>query len=91
MPAIDLSNYTIDSATDVSVATFRNQVEHLEQVVNCDWHSCVGPSEKARCVDIAKRVGAELVGMTCKRATIADWDRRERAIERSCKLILGFK
>jgi len=47
----------------------------------------VGAFEQANCIEVAKRVGAELIEMVCKRATVADMDRRERAIDRSTQLI----
>lgn len=85
---IDLSIYTTgESATTVSVGDFRKAIEHLERVCNVDYHSARQGAERAQWREIARRVGVELIGLTCKRATVADWDRRERALERSTKLL----
>lgn len=84
--AINLTEYTIDNATDVSVSEFRDAIDHLEAVLR-DRSACVCASELERWSRIAKRIGTELIGTSCKRATVADWMRRERAIDRSTQLI----
>ena len=71
----------------VRIAEFRNQIARLEDIVNRDWHACVTAREQAHCIETAKRAGSELIHMSCKRATVADMDRRERAIDRSTALI----
>lgn len=88
--AINTSTFTLDSdAAVVTVATFRNQIEHLERKVRSDYGACVSDHERARWVIEAQIVGADLIAMTCSRATVADWERRERAIERSTKLVIS--
>lgn len=87
---IDLSNFTTlpaSETTTVPVAEFRQVIEHLERLISCDYHSARGEQELLRWKDRARNVGAELIGLTCKRATLEDWQRRERAIDRSAALI----
>lgn len=80
--------YTVPAdARSVPVAELRRHIEHLERIVHVDWHSSIGHPEQAACSDRARRVGGELIGMICNRATPDDMARRERAIERSTKLI----
>jgi hypothetical protein len=81
---INLNEYTLSAnAETVSVSEFRDRVAHLERLHNCDRHSCVGISEKKTHVERVKRVASELIGTTCKRAKAADWDRRERIIDKT--------
>jgi hypothetical protein len=85
---IDLRNFTIaDQAETVPVAEFRNRIEHLHALVSCDYHSAVGENERARWCDSARLIGAELIATTCKRATLRDWEARERAIDRSAVML----
>lgn len=87
---IDLSNYTFSTKTPrtVPVAEFRDQIDHLFDVVNRDYHACGRRADELeRWARTARAVGAELCAMTCQRATQRDWDRRERAIERSATLL----
>jgi hypothetical protein len=85
--AMDLNEYTIGAdAKAVTVGEFRSLIAHLEQVTS-DYHSCVGDVERGRWNDRVRLVGCELIYATCKRATAADWTRRESAIERSTKLL----
>lgn len=89
---MDMMLYTMptaDQAVTVKVAEFRGAIEHLERLVRCDWHACVNNAERARCIDSMKRVGAELICMVCKRATVDDMNRRERVIDRSAAIIVG--
>jgi hypothetical protein len=91
---MDYSTYTMPRYGEeklVRIGEFRNQIAALEDVVSRDWHSCVNDSERANCVEVAKRVGSELLHMVCKRATVADMDRRESAIDRSTSLIGKFE
>ena len=74
----------------MKVAEYRNIISHLERVVNCDFHSCVGDEEKARWVEIAKRVGTELINAQCPRAKADDRERAERIIDRSATRILSI-
>jgi hypothetical protein len=67
----------------VNVAEFRQQIEHLERLVNCDWHACANDAERADWAFRARKVGSELIHMACKRATVADMDRRERVLDKS--------
>lgn len=83
----DMSAYTLaGELTTVGVAEFRNRVDHLMQLVKVDYHACVNDKERADWVARARKVGGELIATTCKRATQTDWDRRERALDRSAKL-----
>lgn len=87
---MDMMLYTMPAAGEavtVKVAEFRRAIEHLERLVRCDWHACVGADERERCIATMKRVGAELILMVCKRATVDDMNRRERAIDRSASII----
>jgi len=69
----------------MKVSEFRAMTEHLERVVNVDRHACVGPAEKAKWVDVARRIGDELVKAHCARATAVaanlgwapDWHRAQ--------------
>lgn len=79
-----ISEYTIsETASPVTVAAFRDAIEHLERIVHVERHACVGADEKANWAKIARRIGSELINTTCKRATAADWTRREQAIDAS--------
>lgn len=92
--ALDMMLYTMppaDQAVTVKVAEFRGAIEHLERLVRSDWHACVNADERARCIASMKRVGAELICMVCKRATVEDMNRRERAIDRSASLVNNQK
>lgn len=81
---INMDEFTVAAdAETVTVAEFRNRIEHLETIIHTDRHSVVGGKELARWVDRARNVGSELIGTTCKRATAADWLRRERILDRS--------
>lgn len=71
----------------VKVADFRDEIDHLFRVCNVDFHACVDATEKARWAEIARKVASSLSAMSCKRATVQDWDRREAALERSATLI----
>jgi hypothetical protein len=71
----------------VNVSEFRNRIEHLERRIHCDYHSARDGAEKRNWRAVTERVGAELIATVCKRATQDDWDRRERAIDRSTDLI----
>lgn len=87
---IDMSVYTFPLEgvpATANVADFRQAIAHLEDLVNRDYHACVSVSERAKCLELMKRFGGELIGLTCKRATLEDWNRRESAIERSTKLL----
>lgn len=87
-----MSHYTQSSpAVVVKVAVFRAQINHLEDLVRCDWHACVSDRERGDCLAAMQRVGCELIAMTCKRATEADMTRRERAIEGSTTLITAHR
>jgi hypothetical protein len=88
--ATDLSLYTFPldgSPVAVTVAEFRNAIEHLERKINVDYHACQGKAEQADWAWSTRRVGATLIGMTCKRATKDDWMRRERIIDKSAHLL----
>ena len=65
----------------MKVSEFRAMTEHLERVVNVDRHACVGPAEKAKWVDVARRIGDELVKAHCARATASDLSARKAAVE----------
>lgn len=71
----------------VPVREFRARISHLERLVNVDRHACRGAVELARWRRAAQRIGSELIATTCARATREDWERRERAIERSASLL----
>lgn len=72
----------------VPVAVLRARTEHLERLVHADRHSCVTPEEVARWVVRARGVAAELQGNVSRRATAADWQRRESALDASASAIL---
>lgn len=80
-------NNNSNPAVTVKVSEFRRVIEHLETKINRDYHSCVGSSERANWAAETSRVIAELTGMVCKRATADDMARRERALDRSAKLL----
>lgn len=85
---IDMTPYTQGNCLiTVPVAEFRNQVGMLEDQVNLHYHSCVGASERAHWAEMTQRVGRKLLNLHSKRATKQDWDRREKALERSTVLI----
>jgi len=87
--AIDMSIYT--TATPVAavpVAEFRNRIQHLERLVHADYGACVNAAERANWAASARRIGSELIHTTCRRATVEDWNRRERAIDRSTSLLM---
>ena len=89
--SMDHYTFPLDGVTRVvPVAEFRQAIEHLERKVRCDYGACVNNDERARWAVCTRIVGAELIGMTCKRATQEDWDRRERAIDRSADLLSRF-
>jgi len=81
----------VGSENVVKIADFRDEIDHLFRVCNVDFHACVGVEEKARWVEIARKVAINLSGMTCKRATVQDWDRREAALDRSASLIISVR
>ena len=72
---------------NVKVSEFREQIRHLERVINYDAKMCVGEKEIANCVRIAKRVGADLIDMECKTAKPEDLLRKEVALDRSFNFI----
>lgn len=80
----------MEATKTVKVAEYREAVEHLERVVNVDFHACVNAAERVRWAAIAQRVGAELLGMSSPRATAADRDRAERVIDRSASRIAAI-
>lgn len=86
---IDMSGYTIsETAEVVNVAEFRNRIEYLERLMSVDYHACADQVERTRWVRSAQRFARELTETTCKRATDADWRRRERALDRSATMII---
>ena len=86
MIAMDI--YTVSpNAKPVKVADFRNAIDHLERLVHVDFVACVGQREREQWVERARRTGRDLISITCKRAKADDWDRRERAIDTSTKMI----
>jgi hypothetical protein len=91
---MDYGNYTMPrygSEKLVRIGEFRSQIAALEDVVSRDWHACVSDSERTRCIEVARRVGLELIDMVCKRATVEDMNRRENAIDRSTTMIGKFE
>jgi hypothetical protein len=83
-----MSNITISETPEtVNVAEFRNRIQHLEQLVHRDRHSCANSAEVERWVRSVQRIGGELIATTCKRATADDWTRRERVIDASTKFL----
>lgn len=70
----------------VPVREFRARISHLERLVAVDRSACKGADELARWRRTAQRIGSELIATTCALATREDWERRERAIERSTRL-----
>lgn len=70
----------------VTVSEFRDAIDHVFKICT-DFSSCIGDKEKAHWVEIACRFGSELKQTICNRATERDWDRRERALDRSAGLI----
>lgn len=90
--AIDMSIYTTATPVEtVNVAEFRNRIEHLERLVNADFGACVNAAERANWAASARRIGSELIHTTCIRATVADWNRRERIIDRSTTLLMKLE
>ncbi len=80
----DTSHATISPDPEtVNVTEFRSRIDHLNRIVRFDYHSSVGAREIAIWVQRAQRIGADLIATTCTRATQADWDKREAAIEAS--------
>lgn len=79
--------YTIaDNAETVSVSEFRFAIFCVENKIH-DLSACVGKRERSRWLSEARATGARLIATTCKRAKREDWERRERAIDRSAALI----
>lgn len=78
-----------DEAVFVKVAKFRDAIDHLEQKI-VDYHSCVKDTERKRCALETDFVALDLFPMVCRRASIEDMLRRERALERAAKLIAEF-
>lgn len=64
----------------LSAYDFRNLCDHLLQVANVDFHSCVGDEERARNRRAAVRLAEELMGATPKRASKALEDLRRLAL-----------
>lgn len=87
--AVDMSAYTVTTDAElVNVAEFRHRILQLEELVSRDYHACANASERARWAETARRVGSKLISTVCSRAKAGDWDRRERAIDRSTTLLL---
>lgn len=72
----------------VKVSDFRDRIAGLERLCQYDHGACVGARELELWLLRARRVGAEVSAMVCKRANAADMARRERAIDRSAALIV---
>jgi len=75
------------TASVVPVAKFRDAVEHVERLLTVDRHACVTAGEVAQWRDRLRAAGADLIATTCKRALMSDWERRERAIDRSASVL----
>ena len=75
------------NAQPVPVAEFRNRISTLERMIRVDLAACVGAGERSRWAVTAAAVAVDLIRTDCKRATGADWTRRERAIDRACALV----
>lgn len=73
----------------VPVREFRNRISLLERLVNVDRHACKGAHEVERWRLTVQRIGSELIATACKRATAQDWQRRERIIDRSARMLNG--
>ncbi len=67
--------------TFLNVADFRDEIDHLFRVVNCDYHSCVGLNEYKYFHEILKRVFDQVALVACKRAKPRDTSRFEGAIQ----------
>ena len=79
---IDFSEITLGADPEtVTVAEFRNRARHLTGMVRADYHACVGDREIANWGERTRRIAAELINTTCKRAKLADWNYRETAID----------
>lgn len=72
----------------VKVSDLRDQISHLERVINYDSKMCVGAKEIQSCVRIAKSVGSELINMECSRATERDILRKESILDKSTSFIV---
>lgn len=62
----------------VNVAEFRQQIDRLFQLINRDYHACVGLSEVKNWHAIATRVLAEVKSLGCKRAN--EYDKAQHAL-----------
>ncbi len=72
---------------NVKVAEYREQIRHLERVINYDSKMCVGEKEIASCVRIAKSVGSALIDMECRTAKDEDDLRKECILDKSFHFI----
>ena len=79
------------TAAVVPVREFRQLIAHLERLISVDRSACVDSTEIGRWAELARRVTSRLIATDCKRATADDWKRRERAIDRSTRLVLAAK
>lgn len=75
------------TTTTVKLADFRDLIQHVERIVNVDWHACVGDKEKSYCKDIIARFGTELLNTNSKRATVEDEDRKAAVLDRAALII----
>jgi hypothetical protein len=73
----------------VFVPEFRERIAHLERIVRIDRHACASPMEIQQHAIKVQRFGRSLIGTICKYAKVHDWERRERIIEESTKLLEG--
>ncbi len=67
--------------TLLNVADFRFEIDHLFDVVNRDYHACVGLKEYRYFHETLKRVFDRVALVTCKRAKVEDKQRFEKAIQ----------
>ena len=85
---IDTEKYTVaNDANNVKASEFRELIDYLLRIIRIDSMACVTREEKAANVELAKRIGSELISTICKRASDKDWRRRECAIEDSFSYI----
>jgi hypothetical protein len=73
---------------DVPVREFRGLTDWLNRSVNVDRCACATPEERERWVAECRGIVARVKAAGCRRAKVADWDARERALDRSATAIL---
>lgn len=66
---------------NVTVATYRESIDHLFRTVNTDYNACVGDAELRDWQDRARRALSEIKDLECKRASPDDRNQQQKAIQ----------